>query len=205
MQKLTLIDYPGKVAAIIFTQGCNLRCGYCHNRELVLPEYYGPLMEESSVLAFLTKRSTQLQGVVVTGGEPTVQKDLPEFLGKLKALGLAVKLDTNGTLPRVLEHIIHQRLIDYIAMDIKTSWEKYRDFVGADCQINDIKKSIQLIIRSGIEHEFRTTVVKKFCGPEDLLKIRDYIGPEPLYRLQAFQPSDKIIDPALLRELQNTS
>lgn len=199
LQRFTLIDYPGKIAAIVFCQGCNLRCGYCHNPELVVPERRGPLIPEETVFEFLERRRGYLQGVVVTGGEPTLQKDLADFLKKVKQLGFAIKLDTNGTLPAALEHLLQERLLDYIAMDVKTSLEKYPQMTGVPCAVETLRQSIDLIRHSGIEFEFRTTVVKPFCTTEDLEKIKDLIGPAAKYRIQSFQPSEKIIDPQLLR------
>lgn len=200
LQRLTLIDYPGRIAAIVFTQGCNLRCGYCHNPELVVADRRGPVIPEESVLEFFGKRRTYLQGVVISGGEPTLQSDLPDFLKKVKQLGFAVKLDTNGTLPDVLERIIRDRLVDYIAMDIKTSLEKYDRIAGVSCPVENIRKSIRLIRHAGVEFEFRTTVVKPFCDAEDLKKIKGLIAPTDPYRIQQFQPGAKILDPGLLQE-----
>ena len=137
---------------------------------------------------------------MISGGEPTLQSDLPDFLKKVKQLGLAVKLDTNGTLPDVLERIIRDRLVDYIAMDIKTSLEKYDRVTGVSCPVESIKKSIRLIRHSGVEFEFRTTVVKPFCDAGDLEKIRSLLGPSDPYRIQQFQTGEKIVDPGLLRE-----
>jgi pyruvate formate lyase activating enzyme len=201
LQKLTLIDYPGKVAATVFTQGCNLRCGYCHNPELVLKKCYSPIIPENQVLNFLTSRRFLLQGVVITGGEPTLQKDLADFLMKIKDIGLVVKLDTNGTSPNLLEKLVERHLIDYIAMDIKTSFSKYHRITGAVCSIENIKRSIEFIRQSGIDHEFRTTAVRPLCASEDLKEIRNLIGPHEKYRVQQFQCSEKIIDPTLLKEI----
>jgi pyruvate formate lyase activating enzyme len=202
LQRLSLIDYPGKVAAIVFTRGCNLRCGYCHNPGLVLKECYAPLIPEDDVLSFLTNRRFHLQGVVITGGEPALQKDLISFIMKIKRLGLAVKLDTNGTFPNVLEEIIEGRLVDYLAMDIKTSLEKYHQLAGASHSVEDITRSIELIRACAIDHEFRTTAVKPLCAFEDLRKIRELIGPGEKHRIQEFQTGRGIIDPGILKENQ---
>lgn len=198
LQKLTLIDYPGKVAAIIFTQGCNLRCGYCYNSGLVL-ERPAITISEKSVLEFLAQRRRLLQGVVISGGEPTLHADLPEFIGTIKDLGLAVKLDTNGTQPEALVDLIQKRRVDYIAMDIKTSLEKYDRITGISGSAQNIRRSIDLIKHSGIDFEFRTTLLKPFCTPDDIAKIKNLIGTETRYRLQQFQPLNNIIDPSLLK------
>lgn len=198
LQKLTLIDYPGKVAAIIFTQGCNLRCGYCYNSGLVL-ERPAITISEKSVLEFLAQRRRLLQGVVISGGEPTLHADLPEFIGTIKDLGLAVKLDTNGTQPEALVDLIQKRGVDYIAMDIKTSLEKYDRITGISGSAQNIRRSIDLIKHSGIDFEFRTTLLKPFCTPDDIAKIKNLIGTKTRYRLQQFQPLNNIIDPSLLK------
>ncbi|OQX50761.1 MAG: anaerobic ribonucleoside-triphosphate reductase activating protein [Candidatus Cloacimonas sp. 4484_209] len=125
-QKVSLIDYPGKICAIVFTRGCNFRCPYCHNPELVLPENYSPLIPEEEIFSFLEKRRGKLDAVEITGGEPTLQEDLTEFIRKIKEMGFLVKLDTNGSFPSVLEKVIYSGLVDYIAMDVKAPLEKYR-------------------------------------------------------------------------------
>jgi len=198
LQKFSLIDYPGKMAAIVFTQGCNFRCGYCHNPQLVCPGRFHAPIEESVVLGFLGSRQGKLQGVVVTGGEPTIQKGLADFLAKLKAMGYAVKLDTNGSNPGVLACVINARLVDFIAMDIKTSLVRYEEAVGVKPDIEAIKSSVQLVLQSGLRHQFRTTLVKSHCSREDLEDIQGLIGPSRYYALQSFTPSANIIDPGLL-------
>ena len=200
LQKLTLIDYPGKLAAIVFTQGCNLRCGYCHNPELVLSSRFESRVQEDEVLSFLDRRRLFLNGVVISGGEPTLQKDLMDFMKKVKHMGFSIKLDTNGTLPEVLGEIIQSRLIDYIAMDIKTSLERYDQITGVSCLLEKIKESIRLIRNSGIEFEFRTTAVKPFCSREDLGRIQHLMGAFDRYQIQIFQPGEKILDKGLLTE-----
>ena len=162
MQKLSLIDYPGKLAAVVFTQGCNFRCGYCHNPELVIPRSIVPWFPEEEVMAFLRSRQEYLEGVVVTGGEPTVQEGLISFLDQLKRLGYFVKLDTNGSHPGVLKQVLSLRLVNYVAMDVKSSLGRYGGVTNAPLSVEKIKESIRAIIDSGIQHEFRTTVVKAF-------------------------------------------
>ena len=202
LQKLTLIDYPGKIAAIVFTQGCNFRCPFCHNPELVIPGRFGHEILEAEVLDFLRSHRKYLQGVVVSGGEPTQQGDLIEFLKKLREMEYLIKLDTNGSRPRVLQKIIDQKLVDYIAMDVKTSFDKYRQASGVNFQVDRIKKSIALIIQSGLSHEFRTTAVKSLCSWDDFLEIRNAIQGANSYKIQMFRESENILDSRLLKEEQ---
>ncbi len=203
-QKFSLIDYPKKMAAIVFTQGCNFHCGYCHNPQLVCPGQFQVPVEESIVLDFLKSRQGKLQGVVVTGGEPTIQKGLLDFLSKLKAMKYAVKLDTNGSNPEILTAIIELGLVDFIAMDIKTSLPRYEEAIGVKPDIARIKASIDLIIKSGLHHQFRTTLVSSHCSKDDLNDIQGYIGASRHYVLQAFTPLSNIIDSQLLIQKQYT-
>ena len=198
LQKLTLVDYPGKVAAIVFTQGCNLRCGYCHNPELVVPEEYCPTIPEEEVLAFLKTRQEYLEGVVVTGGEPTIQADLISFLDKLKRLGYLVKLDTNGSHPEVLKQLLSLRLVNYMAMDVKASLNRYYEVTNVRIAAGKIKESIQLIIESGIPHESRTTLVKAFHSHKDLLEIRSLVNGARQYTLQRARLDGKMLDKSLI-------
>ena len=200
LQKFSLIDYPGKMAAVIFTQGCNFRCPYCQNARLVEPALYGELIPEGEVLAFLERRQGKLEGVVVSGGEPTLQPDLISFLDKLKRLGYLIKLDTNGSQPKVLEKIIDLRLVNYVAMDVKAPLEKYSIAAGAGLNVSRIKQSIKIIIRSGIAHQFRTTMVKSLCPLTDIEKIRSLVEGARRYTLQPFIPRENILDKALLKE-----
>ncbi|MDE2026938.1 MAG: anaerobic ribonucleoside-triphosphate reductase activating protein [Candidatus Omnitrophica bacterium] len=197
LQKFSLIDYPGKMAAIVFTQGCNFRCPYCHNRELVLPEEFKESIPQEEVMGFLKRRRCQLDGVVITGGEPTEQADLIPFIGLVKELGYLVKLDTNGSRPHIVDEIIQRQLVDYIAMDVKTSLEKYQKAIGVDFPVDKIKKSIELIKNSEIQHEFRTTVVRPFCSFGDIFKISSLVKGAQTYRLQAFRENPKIINPGI--------
>lgn len=198
LQKLSLIDYPGKLAAVVFTQGCNFRCGYCHNPELVLPQEYCPVISEEEVMAFLRSRQEYLEGVVVTGGEPTVQGDIISFLDKIKRLGYLVKLDTNGSRPEVLKQLLSLRLVNYVAMDVKSSLSRYREVINAPLSVEKIEESIQTIIDSGIQHEFRTTVVKAFHPCQDLLEIRSLVEGARRYNLQMARLDGKILDNSLL-------
>lgn len=156
-QKLSLQDFPGKVACIVFTQGCNFRCGFCHNPELI-PFENDDLLDTEETVSYIKERKGMLDGVVITGGEPTLQKDLEGFLRQMKEIGLAVKLDTNGNAPDVLKDLIDKDLIDYIAMDYKYPLDHYKEIVRSDAS-EKIKKSKELIESSGIDHEFRVTVV----------------------------------------------
>lgn len=156
-QKLSLQDYPGKVACIVFTQGCNFRCGFCHNPELI-PLESVDLLDTDETISYITDRKSMLDGIVITGGEPTLQKDLEGFLRQMKGLGLAVKLDTNGSASSILKDLISKGLIDYIAMDYKYPLERYKNLVKVDIKDN-IRRSKEIIESSGIAHEFRITVV----------------------------------------------
>lgn len=197
LQKFSLIDYPGKLAAVIFTQGCNFRCPYCHNRELVLPEEFGDTIPQEEVVDLLKRRRRYLEGVVITGGEPTDQEDLIAFLDLVKELGYVIKLDTNGSRPHVLREIIQRQAVDYIAMDVKTSLGKYQKAIGVDFPIAKIKESVELIKNSGIQHQFRTTVVRPFCSFEDVCEVSSLVKGAQSYHLQAFRPSPKMINSGL--------
>ena len=193
LQKCSLIDYPDQVACVIFTQGCNFRCPYCHNRELVVPEHFTPSLDEVVVMDFLEQRRRYLNHVVVTGGEPTVQRDLIEFIRRIKRLGYNIKLDTNGSRPNTLRNVLRDKLIDYIAMDIKTSFPKYSRAIGRNYPIERIQQSIELIKQSSVPHEFRTTVVRPLCELEDIRHIRNSLNTQSRYTLQPFRASDKLI------------
>lgn len=198
LQKLSLIDFPGKVSAVVFTQGCNFRCPYCHNRELVIPEDFKEPLCEREVLNFLFDRRDKLQGVVITGGEPTLQKGLIPFLKKVKRFGYAVKIDTNASQPNVLKQIISAHLVDFIAVDIKAPLERYHKLAGVTVKVDDIVDSINIILESGVEHLFRTTVVKPLMQEDDLKKITDLISSAQRYILQEFVPRETVLDNSLL-------
>lgn len=192
LQKTSLLDFPEKIAAIVFTVGCNFRCGYCHNPELING---GAKIEE--VFEFLKTRQGKLDGVVITGGEPCLQKDLPEFIKQVKELGFAVKLDTNGSFPEMLEKVLPD--LDYVAMDIKAPLEKYSQIVNVDVDTSKILKSIEILKNGGVDYEFRTTVVKSQLSFEDFEKIGQLIQGAPRYYLQRFEAS-KILDKSLENE-----
>lgn len=174
--KFSLIDYPGKVAAVVFTQGCNYRCPFCHNPELVLPELFEPSLDPGDVFSFLEKRRGQLQGVVVTGGEPTLHAGLASFLERIKSMGFLIKLDTNGSSPEVLRGLLERGLLDFVAMDVKSSARFYCKATG---DMGDIEKplaSIGILKRSGVEHQFRTTALKPILGVQDAREIVQMLG-----------------------------
>ncbi len=198
-QKFSLIDYPGKICAIVFTQGCNFRCPYCHNPELVKPSLFGKTIIEEEIFSFLEKRKGKLDAVEITGGEPTLQKDLVDFIHRVKEMGYLVKLDTNGSNPEMLEIIINHGLVDYIAMDIKAPLEKYKDVTHSVISPDKIKRSIRIIMNSNIKYEFRTTVAKSQLSREDIISIGKLIEGAKLYVLQRFIPS-KTLDPNFLNE-----
>ena len=187
--KLSLLNYPDKVAATIFTNGCNYCCPYCQNSALVLDAKNNELFPEEEVLAYLEKRKKLIDGVCITGGEPTLQRDLKEFIIKLKNLGYLVKLDTNGSNPDVIKDLIDNKLIDYIAMDIKSTFDKYNIITARNVDLDKIRQSINIIKNSGIEYEFRTTVIKEYVSYEDLVYIIDYLQTDRYY-LQKFEDRD---------------
>lgn len=190
LQKTTLIDYPGLVAATIFTYGCSFRCGFCHNPDLVTGNIGGlQVTKAQEVLDFLQKRKGILEGVVVTGGEPLINKDMPEFLRQIKALGYKIKLDTNGSNPEMLAKIITEGLVDYLAMDIKNSLGKYSLATGTDVDTGKIRESVRLIMESGLAYEFRTTVLPEIHEVSDFEDIGSLIKGAPRYAIQGFRPT----------------
>ena len=199
IQRFSLIDFPGRICAIVFTQGCNFRCPYCHNPELVEPSLYGRGMAEGDLLAFLDRRRGKLDAVSITGGEPLLQRGLAGFIEKVRALGYLVKVDTNGSFPLVLKDMLDKGLLDYIAMDVKAPLEKYEEVVKASIKPESIAQSIQLIMNSGIDYEFKTTVPSSLLTEKDLEKIGTLIKGAKRYYLQQFVPS-KTLDPAFMNE-----
>ncbi len=192
--KTTLLDYPEHIAATVFTGGCNFRCPFCHNGELVLDPAGQPSIAEEEVLSYLKKRQGILQGVCVTGGEPTLQKDLKEFLRKIKELGYPIKLDTNGYMPGVLWNLLQEHLIDYVAMDIKASRENYARAAGLkNMDLSRIEESIGILKSSGIPYEFRTTVVKGIHTVGEFEEIGRWIEGCPAYYLQNYQENDNCL------------
>ena len=196
LQKLTLIDYPGRLAATVFLCGCNFRCPWCYSSELVLPEKIKnqPKISEKEFFDFLKERKTLLEGLVLCGGEPTYHKELPDLIKKIKKLGFLVKLDTNGSNPKMIKKLIDNKLIDYVAMDVKLPKERYPKIYGKRVKIKNIEESIKILKNEKIDSEFRTTVVPTILKKEDILKIARWISPAKKYYLQNFRP-EKTLDP----------
>lgn len=185
IEKFSLVDYEGKVSCVLFFAGCNFRCPFCHNSSLINSKNNNPI-SFNSILEFLLTRRGLIDAVVISGGEPTLMDDLKDNISQIKALGYLIKLDTNGTNPIVLKDLIESNLIDYVAMDIKNSLEKYPLTTAAKVDLENIKESIGIIINSGIDHEFRTTVVKEFHSLEDMEKIASLIKGAKKMRIQKF-------------------
>ncbi|MDQ5988330.1 MAG: 7-carboxy-7-deazaguanine synthase [Syntrophus sp. SKADARSKE-3] len=185
----SLIDYPGCISAVIFTQGCNFRCPYCHNPELVDPMQFNQCLNEDTVLSFLEKRRGRLDGVTITGGEPMIHKDLPSLIREIKKMGFAVKVDTNGSNPEILHELIVEKLIDFVAMDIKGPLEKYSWVAGVPVDLKNIRRSIEIVMNAPISSEFRTTVVSALLDEADLQQVTELIKGTRSYVLQPFQPS----------------
>lgn len=206
LQKTTLLDYPGKVACTMFTDGCNFRCPFCQNASLVIDKgnlipiesQKNGLYTEEDIFKFLNKRQGILDGVCITGGEPMIQKDLEKFIKKIKDLGFLVKLDTNGSFPERLEKLIDEKLIDYVAMDIKNCREDYGRTIGINnFNTHNIEKSVDILMQNKIPYEFRTTIVREFHGEEQMRKIGEWIKGAEQYFLQQFVDSGDVIQPGL--------
>ncbi|MFH1575392.1 MAG: anaerobic ribonucleoside-triphosphate reductase activating protein [Candidatus Nealsonbacteria bacterium] len=207
LQKTTLIDFPGKVACTVFLSGCNFRCPWCYSRELVLPKNIEiqPKISQKQFFDFLESRQDLLSGVVICGGEPTINKELPEFIRKIKKMNFLVKLDTNGSNPHTLQLLLGNNLLDYIAMDIKApsakfsifnfQFSKYNKATGVRTDLAKIKESVELIKNSDIDYEFRTTVVPYVHTKEDIVEIAKFLAPAKKYYLQNFR-SEKTVNPS---------
>lgn len=192
--KTSLVDYPGKVSAVVFTGGCNLRCGYCHNPELALNSPALEKIEDAEVIVFLEKRKGLLDGITVSGGEPAMDRGLIPFLEKVKSLGLSVKLDTNGFFPRVVSECLEKKLIDYAAVDVKTSPGKYSSLTGKDVSFNDVLATLDILKKSSIDYEIRTTCVPGFAAIDDIIKIGEAVVRVKKYYLQQFVNINTLLD-----------
>lgn len=196
LYKLTLLDYPEHIACTIFTGACNFRCPFCHNASLVTHVNHTSLIPEEDIINFLSSRIGILEGVCISGGEPTLQPDLPDFIHKVKHLGFKVKLDTNGSNPELLSYLLDQNLLDYVAMDIKNSPTNYAKTIGLQTyDLSNINSSIKLLQHSMIDYELRTTVVKELHTLSDFLEIADWIPWNSKYYLQGFEDSKDLIQP----------
>lgn len=194
--KLTLLDYPQTLACIIFTRGCNFACPYCHNSSLIKCKSDEGLVKRNEVISYLKSRKDILEGIVVSGGEPTIQPGLKDLLIEIKDIGYKIKLDTNGTNPKVLKELLELNLLDYVAMDIKNTFAKYEDTVESRVNIEDIKLSMEILKASDIDYEFRTTIIKEFHTTQDieeLIKITQGSN----YYIQNFKDSDSVLKSGL--------
>lgn len=201
LQKLTLLDYPDKLACTVFTGGCNFRCPFCHNASLVLPKEPLETIPTEEFLAFLDSRVGRLEGVCVSGGEPTLMPDLVEFIREIKKRGFLVKLDTNGSHPHVIRALIDEGLIDYVAMDIKNSPERYGETIGYGTELNveesnlmqRIKESVALLMQGRVDYEFRTTVMAEFHGIDEMRAIGQWLSGAKKYFLQNYRPEGDLL------------
>ncbi len=198
LQKMTLTDFPENVACILFLKGCNFRCPYCQNSELIDYKIDDNYILKEEVFDFLKKRQGVLDGVVISGGEPTVNKDLPKLIKEIRDLGFKIKLDTNGTNPQMLKELLEDGLIDYVAMDIKNVPRKYLETAGLSEKnqqiLENVQKSINILKKSKINHEFRTTIMKKYHNIADLEEINKLIGKDEKYFIQNFEDSEYVLD-----------
>ena len=195
-QKLTLIDYPGRIAATVFLTGCNFRCPFCYSSELVLPEKIKnqPKISEKEFFNHLKERKELIEGIVLCGGEPTISKGLTPLIKKIKKMGFSVKLDTNGSDPKLLKTLIDKKLVDYIAMDIKGPKERYNNFSGTKADVKKIQKSIDILKEGKVDSEFRSTIVPTLHKREDVIEMAKWIRGAKRHYLQNFR-SEKTIDP----------
>lgn len=198
LERTSLVDWPEKICSTVFIAGCNFRCPFCHNPELVLPEGIKNItpLSETKLLTLLIERKRLIDGVCITGGEPLLSPDILYLIKKIKENGFAVKLDTNGSAPVLLKKLFDSSLLDYVAMDIKAPREKYSLLTGTEINLNSIEESVKLIKESNIDYEFRTTVVKGLVEKEDILKIAEWIKGAKAYYLQQFVGSERTLDPA---------
>lgn len=193
LTKTTLLDYPGKVATTVFLGGCNFRCPFCHNGDLVLYSQKMPVYEMDEIMAFFQKRKNVLEGVCISGGEPTLYDDLPKFITDIKNMGYLVKLDTNGTNPQMMTELVDEKLVDYIAMDIKASPNLYEKVCNSLVDMESIQASVNFLLEGKIPYEFRTTMVKEFHTMKEMDEIGQWIKGAKSYYLQNYQETDKNI------------
>ena len=191
IEKSSFIDYPNKISTVIFTGGCNFRCPYCHNTSIVKQE--GEAISEKEAMTFLIKRKKFIDAVCITGGEPTLQADLYEFIAAIKKEGFFVKLDTNGTRPHILTNLVDERLVDYVAMDIKAPFEQYAKVVDQRVEISSIESSIDILLNSNVDYEFRTTVCKELHTKADIINIATSIKGSKRFYLQNFRDGDTVL------------
>ena len=197
LQKLTLLDFPGKTACTVFTPGCNFRCPFCHNSPLVLGSDEPPLSEEE-FFSYLQKRQNVLQGVCISGGEPLLQPDIEPFILKIRQFGYAVKLDTNGSFPEELEDLVTKGLLDYVAMDVKSSEEGYLKTIGlGDFDLDKIRRSVSFLKKGMVPYEFRTTVVRELHTEREMRAVAEWLTGSKRYTLQSFTDSENVIDRSL--------
>ncbi|PIV64868.1 MAG: anaerobic ribonucleoside-triphosphate reductase activating protein [Candidatus Nealsonbacteria bacterium CG_4_8_14_3_um_filter_37_36] len=196
LQKVTLIDFPGRLACTVFLTGCNFRCPFCYASELVLPEKIKnqPKISEKELFKFLKERKKLIDGVVLCGGEPTMSRELIPLIKKIKKMGFFVKLDTNGSDPKILKKLIDEKLIDYVALDIKGPKERYNEFVGKKVDVKKIQESIDILKEGRVDYEFRSTIVPTLHTKEDVIEMAKWIRGTKRYYLQNFRP-EKTIDP----------
>lgn len=193
LQRFSLCDFPGKVAAVVFTQGCNFRCPFCHNGHLIpFQKSESANIEPGTLFEFLFKRKKQLDGVVISGGEPTVQKELAQFIGEIKSMGFQIKLDTNGSQPHVIKSLLDKSYLDALAMDIKAPFHLYEKLSGTSVNIKNILESIQIITQSGIPYEFRTTYVEKLLSSFNLEEIKKSLPAQAVYRVLPFNANNAL-------------
>lgn len=209
LEKLSLIDYPGNLATVIFTQNCNFRCHFCYNPMLVWPQNSESgrknkkglsLIKEKDLFLFLKSRLKKIDGVVISGGEPTIHNDLPQFIRKIKKLNLLVKLDTNGTNPKMLAKLWQEKLIDYVAMDLKAPFEKYELVTGVKINYHFLQKSVKILIENNIPHEFRSTILPIFHQESDIKKMGKIILGAKKWYLQKFKATDNLLNPKFSQE-----
>ncbi len=192
LQKVTLLDYPGKVACTVFLKGCNLRCPYCHNPTLIIPKEQTEDISDKELYSFLASRKGKLDGVCITGGEPTLHAELPDFIRCIREKGLSVKLDTNGTNPKMLRQLLREKMLDYVAMDIKNCPDRYAETCRVDV-IEQVRESAELLMYGNADYEFRTTVCSPFHTPEEFEKIGKWLSGAKRYYIQPFVDSGNLL------------